>query len=166
MNGVDDDDIGAEVSASRSPSSLNPQAMHGSTAPSRSDVRLREATQEDQSSMRRVMSPFRNRYFPCGLDDRRTCIAEIDGAIVGFVGWKGNEILALYVATEWRRRGEVGALLLEAAETAIGSACYRSVRIMTDADAGGAQRFYGKHDYVGDWNHGDEDVVWMTKRFA
>lgn len=61
-----------------------------------------------------IMAPFRNRHFPGGLDTRCAQIAEVNGAAVGFVGWKGNEVLALYVAQAWRGHRMVGPLLLAA----------------------------------------------------
>ena len=127
-------------------------------------VILRFATQEDREAMLTVMAPFRNRHFPGGLDTRRVQIAEVDGKAVGFVGWKGDEVLALYVANAWRGLRTVGPLLLAAAERAIAAKGYPWVRVMIDADAEYAHRFYLRADYETEPMDHDADVAWMTKR--
>lgn len=112
------------------------------------------------------MAPFQNRYFPGHLNSHLTRVAEVEGTIVGFVGWKSNEVLALYAASAWRGKQRVGRLLLQAAEAAIQAKGYKRVRIMIDADATDAQRFYMKHDYATNWDPDSEDVAWMVKDFS
>lgn len=125
---------------------------------------MRPPTQADQAAMLAVMAPFRNRHFPGGLDTRRAQIAEVDGAVVGFVGWKGCEVLALYVAQAWRGHRMVGTLLLAAAERAIAGKGYAQVRVMIDADADGAHRFYKRANYETEPMDHDAEVAWMIKR--
>ncbi|NJR80023.1 GNAT family N-acetyltransferase [Sphingomonas corticis] len=91
-------------------------------------------------------------------------VAEVDGEVVGFVGWRGSRILALYVAEAWRGRREVGTALLAEAESAIRRKDFKEIRVMVDADASPAQRFYLRHDYEPQQGRDHEDFVWMTKR--
>lgn len=127
---------------------------------------LRHATQDDRQAMLAVMAPFQNAFFPGKLDTRSTLVAEISGAIVGFIGWKGNHILALYVAEAWRKTRIVGPALLKAAEKAVQAGNHRTVRLMIDADATDAHRFYMKRDYETKWDRDNADVAWMIKKFT
>lgn len=127
-------------------------------------VVLRGATADDKEAMLRVMQPYRNGYFPGKLDTRRVRIAMIGEEVVGFVGWERDQVQALYVAEAWRSKHLVGAPLLATAECAIRDAGHQQVRIMIDADADRAHRFYQKHDYETAWDPRQEDIAWMTKR--
>lgn len=102
--------------------------------------------------------------FPRRLGYKALQIAEVDGAVVGFVGWKGCEVLALYVAQAWRGHRMVGTLLLAAAERAIAGKGYAQVRVMIDADADGAHRFYKRANYETEPMDHDAEVAWMIKR--
>jgi len=126
---------------------------------------LRHATWDDRVDMLRVMEPFKNGYIPGKLDTRRTLVAVIGDEIVGFVGWEKDQVLALYVAEAWRSRKLVGPILLQAAEDAIRQKGHAGVRIMIDADATRAHRFYVQNGYETHWNRDNEDIAWMRKRF-
>ncbi len=113
-----------------------------------------------------VMAPFQNRYFPGGLRSDRALLAMLKDEIIGFVGWKEDEVLALYAAEQWRGKRSVGAALLAAAEAAIRGAGHRQVRVMVDADADRAHRFYQRHDYLTEYDRRQPDIAWMTKAIA
>ena len=129
-------------------------------------MRLRRPTVEDKIAMLRVMAPFQNRHFPGGLRSDRVQLAVLDDEIIGFVGWEGDEVLALYAAEQWRGKRWVGTALLAAAEAAIRQAGHRQIRIVIDADADRAHRFYQRHDYVTDYDRREPDIAWMTKALA
>lgn len=111
-----------------------------------------------------IMAPFRNRHFPGGLDTKCALLAEVNGAAVGFVGWKGDEVLALYVGQAWRGHRIVGRSLLAAAERAIAATGHAQVRVMIDADAHRAHRFYQRENYETKPVDHHAEVAWMTKQ--
>jgi hypothetical protein len=125
---------------------------------------LRPGQAHDRAAMLAVMSPHENAFFPGKLRGHRVRIAEIGGAVVGFVGWKEDRILALYVDAAWQCRHLVGPALLTAAEEAIAISGHSLVRVMIDADSLQAYRFYLKADYVPEPTDHDADVGWMTKQ--
>lgn len=129
-----------------------------------SPVVLRGATADDKQAMLRVMQPHKNAYFPGKLDTRRVRIAIIGLEVVGFVGWATNQVQALYVAEAWRSKRLVGPSLLAAAECAIKDAGHQEVRIMIDAGADRAHRFYQSHDYETVWDPRQHEIAWMIKR--
>lgn len=125
---------------------------------------LRPGEAEDKAAMLAVMAPHQNAYFPGKLRGHRVRVAEIGGAIVGFVGWEKDRVLALYVDAAWQRKHMVGPALLTAAEHAIESAGHRQVRVMIDADSMQAYNFYRKANYVAEQTDHDADVGWLTKQ--
>jgi len=68
---------------------------------------------------------------------------DADGILTGFCSYKADEIMGLYVAPTWARRG-VGSALLSAAEQAIAAAGHARIRI--DAALSG-RPFYESHGY-------------------
>ncbi|MBT2189402.1 GNAT family N-acetyltransferase [Sphingobium nicotianae] len=124
---------------------------------------LRTATVDDMAVMRDVMAPFRNRHFPPNFQTDQVRIAQLGDDVVGFVGWKGDEVLALYVADAWRGQRIVGSGLLAAAEAAIRERGHARIRIMIDADEDRARRFYVEHGYESRWQHSEDDIIWMYK---
>jgi GNAT superfamily N-acetyltransferase len=154
----------AAAAASKAPSTL--ASSGGELQPPLPELHIRTANVADKPAMLRVMAPFKNRFFPGGLQSSRTRVAELGDEVVGFIGWEKDRVLALYVAEAWRGRGSVGLELLSVAESAIRKAGHKRVRIMIDADATKAHRFYRKHDYVTDWDRENEDIAWMIKDLA
>ncbi|MFN8079020.1 MAG: GNAT family N-acetyltransferase [Kineosporiaceae bacterium] len=94
-------------------------------------------------------------------------VAVVDDRVVGFVaagpaGEAGGEraaegqIFAIYVDAAWWGRG-VGAVLLEAARTALRAAGFREARLWVLADNVRARAFYGRHGWVPDGVEQHED---------
>lgn len=68
-------------------------------------------------------------------------VAEIEGAVAGFVHWAGDFVHALHVSATARRKG-VGRALMETAETAIRRAGLSRVRLETDTFNQPSQALY------------------------
>lgn len=65
------------------------------------------------------------------------------GTLAGFCSFRNNEVVGLYVAPGWARRG-VGSVLLQRAEAVIG-ATHRLIRIGASLSG---RRFYEVHGYA------------------
>lgn len=132
----------------------------GSTVPQATT--LRKATARDKAAMLAAMAPHRNIHFPGGLMSDRVRIAEIGGHVLGFVGWRSGRSRP----STWRMPGGASGWwggCCSPPEHAIGAAGYRTVRVVIDAEATRAHRFYQKSDYVTEDGDVDADVIWMSK---
>ncbi|NOR32000.1 MAG: GNAT family N-acetyltransferase [Sulfitobacter sp.] len=76
------------------------------------------------------------------IDLGRVHVAEDNGKVVGFCARNGDDLDALYVASEKRGQG-VGAALLRHAQTVV-----NRLELWTFQANEGAQRFYLRHGFV------------------
>jgi GNAT superfamily N-acetyltransferase len=76
------------------------------------------------------------------IDLGRVHVAEDNGKVVGFCARNGDDLDALYVASEKRGQG-VGASLLRRAQTVV-----NRLELWTFQANEGAQRFYLRHGFV------------------
>jgi putative acetyltransferase len=75
-----------------------------------------------------VLEP--NRYGEAMTKDGEIFLLAVaaDGALAGFCSYKADEVIGLYVAPDWGRRG-IGSALLAAAEAAIAASGHDRIRI-------------------------------------
>lgn len=73
-------------------------------------------------------------------------VAEYDGLVVGFVGWRADFVNALHVHSSHANRG-VGSRLMDLAENEIASAGFRNARLETDTFNSRSRAFYAKRGY-------------------
>lgn len=83
-------------------------------------------------------------------------MAEVGGAVVGFVDWDGDFINALHVRSSHARTG-VGGRLMDRAEAAIAEAGFASARLETDTFNLRSQAFYAARGYVEADRYPDEE---------
>ena len=73
-------------------------------------------------------------------------VAEVDGAVVGFVDRDGDFVNALHVLGDHARTG-VGGRLMDHAEAAMAAAGHTQARLETDTFNTRSQAFYAKRGY-------------------
>jgi ribosomal protein S18 acetylase RimI-like enzyme len=83
-------------------------------------------------------------------------VAEVDGAVVGFVDRDGDFINALHVLASHARSG-VGGRLMDRAEAAIAADGFPAARLETDTFNLRSQAFYAARGYVEAGRYPDEE---------
>lgn len=100
-------------------------------------------TPEEVESWIGVLEP--HRYGEAMTKGRENFLLAVDGdgGLAGFCSYRADEVIGLYVAPAWARRG-VGTMLLSVVEQAIAAAGHARIRI--DAALSG-RAFYEAHGY-------------------
>lgn len=83
-------------------------------------------------------------------------LAEVDGAVAGFVDWDGDFINALHVRASHARTG-IGGRLMDRAEAAIVAAGFPTARLETDTFNLRSQAFYARRGYREAGRYPDEE---------
>ena len=133
---------------------------------SRSDIVIRQARPDDAEALKAILrDTFESTWLPqltpeaaeaYRRDDRPSdyvgergllfIVAEVDGAVVGFVDWNGDFVNALHVQSDHARSG-VGSRLMDHAEAAMLAAGHLQARLETDTFNTRSQAFYAARGY-------------------
>ena len=143
---------------------------------SRSDIVIRKAGPDDAAALKAILrDTFESTWLPqltpeaaaiYQRQDRPAAyvgergllfvVAEIDGAIVGFVDWNGDFVNALHVLATHARSG-VGSRLMDHAEAAMAAAGHAQARLETDTFNTRSQAFYARRGYREAGRYPDEE---------
>ncbi len=143
---------------------------------SRSDIVIRQARPDDAAALKAILrdtfeSTWRPQLTPEAAaafrrDDRPAAyvgerallfvVAEVDGAVAGFVDWDGDFVNALHVRSDHARSG-VGGRLMDHAEAAMAAAGHGQSRLETDTFNTRSQAFYARRGYREAGRYPDEE---------
>ena len=143
---------------------------------SRADILIRKAGPDDAAALKAILrDTFESTWLPqltpeaAAIYQRQDrpavyvgergllfVVAEIDGAIVGFVDWNGDFVNALHVLATHARSG-VGSRLMDHAEAAMAAAGHAQARLETDTFNTRSQAFYAKRGYREAGRYPDEE---------
>jgi len=143
---------------------------------SRADIVIRQAGPEDGAALKAILrDTFESTWLPqltpeaaaaYRREDRPAAyvgergllfiVAEVGGAVVGFVDWDGDFVNALHVLASQARSG-VGGRLMDHAEAAIAAAGHAQARLETDTFNTRSRAFYAKRGYREAGRYPDEE---------
>jgi putative acetyltransferase len=106
----------------------------------------------DGLTERRTPEAFHDRVSQRIAETRDTTVAEVDGAIAGFIMVRGDEAEQVYVDRAFRGTG-VAATLLTEAERQIAAAGHDVAWLVVVRGNGRAQAFYSKQGWVDEGDH-------------
>jgi len=143
---------------------------------SRADIVIRPARPEDGAALKAILrdtfestwlpqltpeaaAAYRSQDRPAAYVGERGAlfvVAEVDGAMVGFVDWDGDFVNALHVLASHARSG-VGGRLMDHAEAAMAADGHTHARLETDTFNTRSQAFYAGRGYCEAGRYPDEE---------